>query len=182
MALRDVVVPAPPEADYQFLVGRFIDAATLARANAIAKKWGVQPHEVLIANGWIKADDYYRALANACHLPFKSRLCQQDVAPAGRQTPRQCLTSGLLKERSRTRRYVLTPDHRLRPNQLRELIARLTPYGFSLATPRSVRESICRHFAPVFAHGAVEALAARHPERSARGQSPQWQWLSLTIA
>jgi hypothetical protein len=53
----------PQLSEYGFLVGRFIDEATLARATAIAARWGVQPHEVMIANGWLDAEDYYRVLA-----------------------------------------------------------------------------------------------------------------------
>ena len=34
---------APLEAEYGFLLGRFIDSATLARANAIALRWGCTP-------------------------------------------------------------------------------------------------------------------------------------------
>ncbi|HEV7462372.1 MAG TPA: glycosyltransferase family 2 protein [Methyloceanibacter sp.] len=44
----------------------------MARASAIALRWGVHPHEVLIANGWLAADDYYRALAEICGAPFKA--------------------------------------------------------------------------------------------------------------
>ena len=63
-----------PEQEYRFLVGRFIDSATLARATAIAARWGVHPHEVMIANGWLDAEDYYRALAEACGTPFNGEL------------------------------------------------------------------------------------------------------------
>jgi hypothetical protein len=54
-----------PGQEYRFLVGRFIDSATLERATAMAARWGVHPHEVLIATGWLDAEDYYRALAHA---------------------------------------------------------------------------------------------------------------------
>jgi hypothetical protein len=39
--------PALVEAEYHFLLGRYIDTATLARASALAAKWGVHPHDVL---------------------------------------------------------------------------------------------------------------------------------------
>ena len=54
---------ALPPSEYAFLLGRFIDSATLARAEAIAAASGVHPHEVLIAHGWLDPTDYYRALA-----------------------------------------------------------------------------------------------------------------------
>jgi len=79
---------APLQSEYGFLVGRFIDQATLARASAIAGQWGVHPHEVMIANGWLEAEDYYRALAEQCAAPFKDRLVAADVAPAAMASPR----------------------------------------------------------------------------------------------
>ena len=91
---------ALPEQEYRFLVGRFIDSATLARATAIAAQWGVHPHEVMIANGWLGAEDYYRALAEACGTPFKTELTPRDVTPAAGAGPRRSLASGLLKERA----------------------------------------------------------------------------------
>lgn len=153
--------------EYRFLVGRFIDSATLARATAIAARWGVHPHEVMIANGWLDAGDYYRALAGACGTPFRDELPSAGVAPAAGAGPRRSLASGLLKERTRARRFVLAPD-RLRPNALRAMLDRLRPHAFSLASPQSVRDAICHQFAETFARGAVEGLATRHPDRSAR--------------
>ncbi len=134
---------ALPEQEYRFLVGRFIDSATLARATATAARWGVHPHEVMIANGWLGAEDYYRALAEACGTPFKTELTPRDVTPAAGAGPRRSLASGLLKERASSLRFVLAPD-RLRPNALREMLARLKPHDFSLASPQSVRGAICR--------------------------------------
>jgi hypothetical protein len=84
---------AQPTSDYHFLAGRFIDEATLARASAIAARWGVHPHEVMIANGWLDAEDYYRALAECCGTPFKANLPAAQVAPTANTSPRQCLAS-----------------------------------------------------------------------------------------
>jgi hypothetical protein len=164
----------PATTEYHFLLGRFIDTATLARASALAAQWGVHPHDVLIANGWLDADDYYRALAETCGAPFKPTLAPAEAVPAGSATPRQCLANGLLRERARTRHFVLAPD-RLRPNALRAVLAQLAPYGFALATPHTIREVVCRHFAPVLAHAAVEGLAVRRPEQSARARTILWQ-------
>ncbi len=171
---------ALPEQEYRFLVGRFIDSATLTRASAIAARWGVHPHEVMIANGWLDAEDYYCALAEACRTAFKAKLAPADVAPATGASPRQSLASGLLKERARARGFVLAPD-RLRPNALREMLARLKPHALSFATPHALRGAICRHFAETFAHGAVEGLATRHPEQSARSRPALWQRLTLAL-
>jgi cellulose synthase/poly-beta-1,6-N-acetylglucosamine synthase-like glycosyltransferase len=132
----------------------------------------------MIANGWLDAEDYYRALAGACGTPFRDELPSAEVAPAAGAGPRRSLASGLLKERARARRFVLAPD-RLRPNALRAMLDRLRPHAFSLASPQSVRDAICHQFAETFARGAVEGLAARHPDRSARERPALWQRLAL---
>ena len=148
--------------------------------STIAARWGVHPHDVLIANGWLDAEDYYRALAEACGDALQGSFCTSDVAPAARASPRQSLASGLLKERARRAGFVLAPD-RLRPNALREMLARLKPYALSLASPHALRGAICRHFAETFASGAVEGLATRHPDKSARPRTALWQRLTLAL-
>jgi glycosyltransferase XagB len=169
---------APLHSEYGFLLGRFIDEATLARANAIAWRWGVHPHEVMIANGWLDAEDYYRALAERCGAPFKAKLPAAEVVPAAMASPRQSLARGVLKERARAGSFVLAPD-RLRPNALREMLARLSPYAVSLASPNVVRAAICHHFAPSLTLHAVEGLASRHPGMSARARPALWQRLVI---
>jgi cellulose synthase/poly-beta-1,6-N-acetylglucosamine synthase-like glycosyltransferase len=164
----------PLHAEYGFLLGRFIDQATLARANAIALRWGVHPHEVMIANGWLDAEDYTTALAEHCGAAFTSRLSAADVTPPAPAGPRQSLAKGLLRQRDRSNAFIFAPD-RLRPNALQEMLRRLLPYEFALASPNAVRQAICRHFAPVIAREAVEALAVRRPNLSAKAKSASWQ-------
>ena len=52
--------------EYDFVNGTLVDRATLERAVDLARRWNVTPHDVLIANGWVRPDDYYRALAQDC--------------------------------------------------------------------------------------------------------------------
>jgi hypothetical protein len=170
----------PPRSDYAFLLGRFIDHVTLSRAHALAEAWGVQPHEVMIANGWIGAEDYYRALAESCGVPFRPALAAEQVTAPGTLSPRQCLAKGLLKERGRAQSFVFSPD-RLRPTALRQMLARLQPYKFSIASPRTLSGAIRRRFAPSFARYAIEGLAVRHPAISAREPTAKWQRLALII-
>jgi glycosyltransferase XagB len=171
----------PLQSEYGFLIGRFIDRATLARAGVLARQWGVHPHDVMIANGWLDAEDYYRALAERCAASFKVELRAADVAPPAMASPRQSLARGVLKERARARSFVFAPD-RLRPNALREMLARLAPYAFSLASPNAVRGAICHHFGPSFALHAIEGLASRHPGMSARTRPALWQRLAVAGA
>src|SRR5919108_3300126 len=64
------LVPRPSmAAEYEFLVGRLIDRATLERAIGTAHRWGVAPHEVLIALGWIARESYVAALAQHLRIP-----------------------------------------------------------------------------------------------------------------
>ena len=58
------------------------------------------------------------------------------------------------------------------------MLARLSPHEFSLASPQAVRGAICRHFAPSFVLHAVEGLASRKPEQSARTRIAFWQRLA----
>ena len=153
--------------DYAFLLERFVDRATLHRAEALAKKWGVLPHAVMIANGWLSASDYYRALAQACGVPFRGEIGPHEVtAPASLKSPRECLARGLLKERARGGAYVFAPE-KLRPNAVEEVLARLAPHRLSLASPDTLRQAVCSHFAGSLAAASVDGLHARFPDRSA---------------
>ncbi len=58
------------EDDYDFLVGRVIDHATLEAARELAGDWDVDVADVLIANGWVSPWDYSRALAEVCGVGF----------------------------------------------------------------------------------------------------------------
>ena len=174
-------VDAPPlsPSDYDFLLEGFVDRATLHRAEALAKKWGVLPHAVMIANGWLSAADYYRALAQACGVPFRGEIAPHEVtAPASLRNPRECLARGLLKERARQGAYVLAPE-RLRPNAVEEVLARLAPHRLSLASPNTLRQAVCGHFAQNLATASVDGLHARFPDRSAKAKLAPWQRLLL---
>jgi hypothetical protein len=61
------------------------------------------------------------------------------------------------------------------------MLARLAPHEFSLASPQAVRGAICRHFAPSFVLHAVEGLASRKPEQSARTPLVLWQRLVFSL-
>ena len=69
---RDWALPDAPPSDYAFLVDRLVDRATLDRAEALAKKWGVLPHAVMIANGWLSESDYYRAWRGQAAFPSRT--------------------------------------------------------------------------------------------------------------
>ena len=167
--------PRASASDYAFLVGRHIDRATLVRAEALGKKWGVLPHTVMIANGWVSARDYYQALAETCGVPFLDDLPLDAVtAPLPLTNPRQCILRGLLKERDRRSAYVIAPDQ-LSPEAVAGMLRNLRPYRVSLAAPHDVRRAICGHFGRAFADVSVDGLHARDPEQSARSNLAPWQ-------
>lgn len=170
----------PAEAEYAFLLGSHVDSATLASACALASQWGVHPHDVLIAKGWLSEEDYYRALAEAAGLPFKASIAPRDATLPANARPRECLAQGLLEMKAEARRFILAPI-RLRPNMLRTVLAQLGSYGFALATPRTVRGAFYHHFAPALMRSAVETLVARRPGFSARLPVALWQRCTLVI-
>ena len=184
---RDWALPRSPPSDYAFLVDRLIDRATLHRAEALAKKWGVLPHAVMIANGWLSESDYYRALARASGVPFQDDIAPNEVtAPASLKSPRECLARGLLKRCAREGAYVFAPE-RLRPSTVEHVLAQLEPHRISLATPQAVRDAVRGHFAKSFAAVAVDGLYAAASEakreREARAvAAPQIGFIPLAFA
>jgi cellulose synthase/poly-beta-1,6-N-acetylglucosamine synthase-like glycosyltransferase len=167
-----------PQSEYEFLVGHLIDASTLARAKEIAARTNVHPHDVLIANGWIKADDYYEALARSCGLPFVPELRAYDMrAPARDATPRQCLANGVLRHRDGP--LLFAPD-RLRPNQLRNQSG--GPGNIAIVPPQRIRRAIYHYYGASFAAAAIDGLKRRRPEQSARSALPRWQIASIVVA
>ena len=171
-----------PHADYDFLLGRFVDAATLARATTLAERAGVEPHEVLIAQGWLAPQAYYAALADHLGVPFEPRPDPQRLQPPSpKATPRDCLVHGLMRERERAKRLVFGPD-RIRPGALRQMLSQLPPRSVTLASPQGVRRAIYRHFKDTFAHQAVAALLTRHPDKSARLPLSRWQRWTFALS
>ena len=180
VAERAADLSAPGAQEYQFLLARHVDATTLSRACTLAEQWGVHPHHVLIANGWLREEDYYRALAETTALSFRPDLSHRDALPPAQSSPRQCLAQGLLQDRAHPRHYVFAPGH-LRPNMVRAVLAKLGPSRFSLATARAVRDAVYHYFAPALARGAVETLALRRPDLSARSRTVPWQRTALLV-
>ncbi|MEM7750491.1 MAG: hypothetical protein AAF346_19740, partial [Pseudomonadota bacterium] len=53
---------------YNFIVGSSVDRETVERAQFIATAWGVDPHDVMLALGWITPEDYVAKLAAALQV------------------------------------------------------------------------------------------------------------------
>jgi hypothetical protein len=76
----------------------------------------------------------------------------------------------LLKEHARQGAYVFAPE-KLRPNAVEEVLARLAPHRLSLASPGSLRQAVCGHFAR---KARMEAV-----DRRAKAKLALWQRLLL---
>jgi hypothetical protein len=159
--------------DYSFLLGSLVDRATLSRAEAIARQWGVYPHEVLIATGWVSAEAYTRALAGFFGLPFRREVSPDDL-DSGSVNLRASIANGLIKQSAPEAGVVLSPDRR-HPRDVVALAEKLHPQTLTLAPPQSVRNAIRCHFAETIAHAAVSELNTRRPEESARQNLARWQ-------
>ena len=155
---------------------------TLARATMLAARSGVEPHEVLIAQGWLRQQAYYAALADHLGVPFEPRPDPARLQPPSpKATPRDCLVNGLMRERERARRLVFGPD-RMRPGALRQMISQLPPRSVTLASPQNVRRAIYRHFKDLLADQAVGSLLKRHPDKSARLPLSRWQRWTFALS
>lgn len=166
-ALRESVQSSNSRNDeYAFLTGH-LDSDVLARAGRLAEAWGVAPHEVLIANDWMSAEDYTRALAQSCGLRFARAGTLSRMAPPERTTLAGCLETRVMQL---SHRYhsdaVLEPSH-LSPGSLSRALPELRQNGVVLASRRQLRAAIDRHFAASLVDGAVNDLRLRHPEHSA---------------
>ena len=135
-------------------------------------RWGVHPHEVMIANGWLEAEDYYRALAERCAAPFKiatgrrRRRARGNGEPAAKPGERRAQGTRAGRTASCSR-----PIGSGR-TRLREMLARLSPYGFSLASPQRGERRDLSPFRSVLrasCHRRPRLAPSRHERADAPG-------------
>jgi len=151
--------PCATEAEYQFLVGVLLDRDTLRQAIETAKDWGVAPHEVLLARGWITDTAYAEALARHLgaevlsenHSDFAANTVLLD-ATAG--TPWQ--VAGRVAESEAAGQVVV------------------------LASPRALRDREAHERSQWRLRRAISGLLRWSPVFSAA--TPAWRWQLLTVA
>ena len=152
---------------YDFLADTLVDRATLERAHQLARRWNVAPQTVMLAQGWIRADDYARALAQRCgadRVRNGDLLALAPPDPAG--SPRDCLRKGLLVRR---RGFALDATAR-RPVEVWRALADLTRYGRpALATEGELHKVVARTYQRMMMDRAVRGLARRSPSDCAEG-------------
>ncbi|MFN3745412.1 MAG: glycosyltransferase [Hyphomicrobiaceae bacterium] len=147
---------AAPESEYAFLVGRAIDAATLARAERIAAEWAVLPHEVMIALGWIDEQAYVEALGATLGIDWLGR------SPARARRPVE----------------VVIGAYAMRPSAIRKAVSLVPPGQHPVLATR--REVDAIHLAGVEAaliDHAIEGLWRTNPAASALYGADTWQAL-----
>lgn len=158
-------LPRPPAshhigAEYDFLVGRLIDQETLERALSTAESWAVNPHKVLIANGWISEQAYAAALADYLRLP---------VLDSGRAH----ISAGaiLLDALSDT------------PWQVATRVAELESAGHIviLASPSEILEHEANQRGRWRLTRAIDGLLRWRPVLSAGAPTWTWQLLAVTV-
>ncbi len=145
-----------PESEYAFLVGRVIDAATLGRAERMARAWAVLPHEVMIALGWVDEREYVAALGATLGIDWLGR------------------TPGRLRGSVE----VVIGAYAMRPQVIREAVS-LIPEGKQaiLATRRELDAIHMAGAEAALIDHAVEGLWRADPAASARYGAETWQAL-----
>jgi glycosyltransferase XagB len=144
------------DSDYAFLVGTLVDAETLAAAEHEADARGLDPHEVLLAEGLVTAEGYVAALAD--HLGagnLEGEFAKTVLLDGTQGTPRE------LAVRIRT--------HRLRGERA------------LLLDERGMRRSEEGRHSEARAHAAAFELAHRYPELSAATPLPRWQIFACAV-
>lgn len=162
---------APGSDDYAFLAGSLIDETTLKRAQALARLWQVDVHDVLLSQGWVEPRAYARALAGSCGAPL---LTTSASARPGEQlpgSPRSHLAAGLLRSRG----GVALDAAGRRPADVRSALAALAAAGSqpALMAAPDLRAEIARRCRRRLAADAVHDLSRRFPaESAAEGLTP----------
>ncbi|HXF55455.1 MAG TPA: glycosyltransferase [Hyphomicrobiaceae bacterium] len=147
------------EQEYGFLLGRLIDRETLARSDREARSLGLAPHQVLLARGWVRADQYVEALSG-------------ELWPALRSTARVPTSTVLIDA---------TSD---RPYEIGRRIAAEAAAGRAamLVSPSALTWGDV----PISRAERVEEAAAgfrrRYPEHSAAAPARRWQVWAAVIA
>ncbi len=152
-----------PLSPYRFLVGRWVDAETLARAERLAPQWGCAPHHVLVDLGDLSADAYTAALAEAVGVPV---IDPPVGAPLSRALAGHVLVSALDRG----------------PEAVAGLVGDARGRGVAMAlTSRPPPTRSEWEGAEAVAAWATHGLALRHPALSASTTVTLGQALALTV-
>lgn len=164
--------------ELRVLLAHGLTPGTLEAAQREADRLGIGVDAVLLAEGAVSADEFYRALATACGVPFLPE--PRVVLPAA---PSTVLRSGLAPLRpGQPARWITAPTGA----QLRPLLAMAdtgrSPSGLALTSPHRFERAVLDAGGRAVATAAATALPRRMPQRSIRGglRRPE-TWLMLAL-
>lgn len=176
--VRDVRAPGHTggralEGEYVFLVGRLIDAATLLRAEGLARSWQVPVHEVLIAQGWVAERDYVRALAERLGMAVVAGEGLSVAFPSASSPPWPKVVSSMSEERA----VVAIEARSFSPRVLATMASssHATQARFALASRAQIARSAHVQYAPSLIDKAINGLCRDAAELSARTPHRLWQ-------
>ena len=170
----------PPSGQYAFLLQAGVSDATLAIADAEARRCGVPVHQVLLSTGLVSQTAYTSALAEWL-----------GVAVAGWDAVFHLGTPGAADVKAegapahfsgRSYRVLCAEDET--PGVLRERIARLKTRGLSVALSTRFRldAALDAHLQPARLDHAIAGLSRQQPACSAAGPTWIWQVIAAAVA
>ena len=141
--------------DLMFLLRHGVSALELAGAAIEARRTGASPERVLIAEGWISEDAFYRALASECGMPFVSRpliTCEASEVAAVIATGHARAAPG-----APYRTVVAPRAHAIRLLAGLALSGR-APEGFAMTTPGRLEAAVLGGAGPAVARHGADSL------------------------
>jgi len=170
----------PPGGHYAFLLQAGVSGATLAIAEAEARRCDVATHRVLLSAGFVSQPAYCSALAGWLGVPvldweatFGSKASDADDAKAPGVTAHS---------RGRTYRVICAEDET--PDVLRQQVAELQKRGLNVAFCSRFRldAALEAHLRAERLDRAVGSLFRDQPACSAAGPTWIWQVIAAAIA
>lgn len=164
-------VSQKPGSQYQFLVGRYIDQATLHRAEELAKRWHVPPHHVLFAMGWLNHETYTRALAEYVGLGYAEHINLNDLElPQDPVLIKECYRAGFLRGHKNRYHGLFLSSVGHYPRSVSQLAQKLsrTAERITLVSLHKARRAIIARANAILTREAIFGLEAVLPGCSAR--------------
>ena len=152
--------------------------SALLEAERLAALWGVAPDVALLRSGLASADQFYRALALECGLPFLGGPIELAAATRYPASIRNGIAP--LAENADGLSSAIAPEG----ERLATLLAnrdRLTP-GLAIVTPDALRDAAFASCGPAIALRAAEALPATRPDESYRDGPTLAQLVAIYMA
>jgi cellulose synthase/poly-beta-1,6-N-acetylglucosamine synthase-like glycosyltransferase len=171
----------PPSGQYAFLLQAGVSAATLAIAEAEARRCGVPVHQVLLCAGFVSQTAYTSALAWQLGVPVAGWEAAFHLEALGDAD--NVKAQGAPAHLGGRPYRVLCAEEET-PDVLRERLASLRALGFSVALSTRFRldAALDAHLQPARLDQAISGLARQQPACSAAGPIWIWQIIASAVA